>query len=149
MGKKNAAALAAAPASRGQRKYMTGVTSDSSGYDGSSEIPSFGLEPGNKMPTRMCDFRLCTGNFAYLDFLVSLKDDVSLERISMDGFGCNNCSAPAMDKRDGSLLLRMVLDGKIEQEECRRIIICYFTKNADAIGWTDALEEYKLIDAKL
>jgi hypothetical protein len=124
--------------------WMKDVKTNNSGYDCCSTVPTFGLSPGNTMPTRMCDFRLCTGDIAMMDWVL-VDECVSLKAVSFDGYGYCNCDAAAMNTTDSSLLVAMVRGGRINQDECRRIVTAYVCKHKDSI-WEDALKEYSLIE---
>jgi len=98
--------------------------------------------------SRKADYYLCClDSSVFIDFNSSPNNEISLIRISFDGFGC--CSidnkAKNLNLEDSRKFIQ-----EIEQEELNQIAITELVKKAIRINkqfiWTDALEKYGLIE---
>ena len=97
--------------------------------------------------SRKADYYLCClDSSVFIDFNSSPDNEISLIRISFDGFGCCNI--------DGNAKNLNLMDSKqfieeINKEELNQIAITELVKKAIKINnefiWADALERYGLI----
>ena len=101
------------------------------------------------MPTRPCEFCLALqGGSVFADFGLDENDQLYLERISFDGYGCCVPSwegePTKIESAISQQLLEKVKDGKVGTADVARILQSYFVNCGEAI-WVDALQSHKLI----
>lgn len=100
--------------------------------------------------TRKADFYLgCLDGCVFLDFNCTADKRINLCRISFDGYGCCNIvnNAKGLDNQTSKEFLDEVQKDNLNQEKITKFVLELIRLNKDNI-WTDALEEYKLIDNK-
>jgi hypothetical protein len=97
--------------------------------------------------SRSADFHLgCLGGSVFIDINKLGRNQISLSRISFDGYGCcelndkNNLLTQELSER----FLNEIRKDEIDQPTMTFIIRKLIEINKDAI-WADALEEYNLI----
>jgi len=99
------------------------------------------------MPTRPCSFCLSLqGGSVFADFDTDDTDNISLRRISFDGYGCCKVgeSITRMSSGDSSLLLNAIARGELGSAQVEETLRRYFRANKDVI-WSDALAEHGLL----
>src|SRR5690606_40739803 len=99
---------------------------------------------------RKADFYLeCLDGCVFLDFNFTTDKRINLCRISFDGYGCCNIdnNAKCLDKQLSKEFIDEIGKENLEQEKITKVVLELIRLNKDNI-WTDALEEYKLIDTK-
>lgn len=98
--------------------------------------------------SRNSDFYLgCLDGSIFLDFNYSNDNLVYLRRISFDGYGCCNIdnNAVCLDYKLSNDFLVEINKEDLNQEKIALIVLELIRLNKDNI-WTEALEEYNLID---
>ncbi len=98
--------------------------------------------------SRKADYYLCClDSSVFIDFNSSPDNEISLIRISFDGFGCCNIDGKAknLNLEDSQKFIQ-----EINKEKLNQIAITELVKKAIRINkefiWTDALEKYELIE---
>ena len=98
--------------------------------------------------SRKADFHLgCLESSVFLDFNCTTDNHIILRRISFDGYGCCNIdnNAKCLDDQLSKEFIDEIGKDNLDQEKITRIVLELIRLNRDNI-WTDALEEYKLLD---
>ena len=98
--------------------------------------------------SRQADFHLgCLEGLVFLDFNYTTNKQIQLCRISFDGYGCCNIDNNAMclDNQLSKEFIDEIGKGHLDQEKITKVVLELIRLNKDNI-WSDALEEYKLID---
>ena len=97
--------------------------------------------------SRSADFHLgCLGGAVFIDINKSAKNQISLRRISFDGYGCCqlNDKTNLLTQELSELFLKEMRKDEIDQATMTFIIRKLIEINKDSI-WPYALEEYNLI----
>lgn len=83
----------------------------------------------------------------FIDFNYTTVKRINLCRISFDGYGCCNIddNAQCSDSQSSKEFLDEMGNENLEQEKITKVVLELIRLNKDNI-WTDALEEYELID---
>lgn len=100
--------------------------------------------------SRKADFYLgCLDGSVFIDFNFTTDGRINLCRISFDGYGCCNLdsNAKCLNDKSSKAFIDEINKDNFEQEKITKIVLELIGLNKDNI-WTDALEEYKLIDNK-
>jgi len=100
--------------------------------------------------SRKADFYLgCLDGCVFLDFKYTTYKRINLCRISFDGYGCCNIdnNAKCLDNQLSKEFIDEIGKENLDQEKITKVVLELIRRNKDNI-WTDALEEYKLIDTK-
>lgn len=112
--------------------------------------PTFTFFKTTMAESRAADFHLgCLDGSVFIDFNYTTNNRINLCRISFDGYGCcniGNNSIPLDDQTSKAFVLEMAND-YFDQEKLANIVLEIIRRNKDNI-WTDALEEYNLIQKK-
>lgn len=98
--------------------------------------------------SRRADYYLgCLDSSVFFDFNSSPKKEISLIRISFDGFGCCNFKdkAKKFNHIDSQKLIKEIKRKELNQELIAELVKKAIEINKEFI-WTDALERYGLID---
>lgn len=98
--------------------------------------------------SRKADFYLgCLEGSVFLDFNKTMDNRINLCRISFDGYGCCDVGSDAkyLDEQSSQAFLQEIGKENLEQEKITKIVLDLIRLNKDNI-WTDALEEYNLVD---
>lgn len=98
--------------------------------------------------SREADYYLgCLDGSIFIDFNTTTDKLINLCRISFDGYGCCNIdnNAKCLDNQLSKEFIDEIGKDNLDQEKITRIVLELIRLNRDNI-WTDALEEYKLID---
>lgn len=98
--------------------------------------------------SRKADFYLgCLDSSVFIDFNLTPDKLISLYRISFDGYGCCNLDSKAkcIDDQLSKDFVEQISKDHLDQEKITKIVLELIRLNKDNI-WTDALEEYNLID---
>lgn len=98
--------------------------------------------------SRKADFYLgCLDGSVFIDFNLTIDKRINLCRISFDGYGCCNLNnnAKCLDDKSSKAFIDEIGKGNFDQEKIRKIVLELIELNKDNI-WTDALEEYNLIE---
>ena len=98
--------------------------------------------------SRKADFYLgCLDGCVFLDFNYSTDKRINLCRISFDGYGCCNIdnNAKCLDSQLSKEFTDEIEKDNLDQEKITKFVLELIRLNKEYI-WTDALEEYKLID---
>ena len=101
-----------------------------------------------EMPdTRKADFYLgCLDSSVFIDFNLTSDNLISLCRISFDGYGCCNIAdSNTLNSELSKRFIEEIKKDKLEQEKLTPLVKEIIKLNQEYI-WTDALEEYNLID---
>ncbi len=102
-----------------------------------------------QMPdTRKADFYLgCLDSSVFIDFNLTSDNLISLCRISFDGYGCCNITDTKnlLNFELSKKFLEEIKKDKLDQEKLTPLVKEIIKVNREHI-WTDALEEYNLID---
>lgn len=102
-----------------------------------------------KMPdSRKADFYLgCLDSSVFIDFNLTSEKLIRLCRISFDGYGCCNLdnNSKNLDDKSSKDFIDEIDKDNLDQEKITRLVLELIQINKDNI-WTDALEEYNLID---
>jgi len=98
--------------------------------------------------SRKADYYLCClDSSVFIDFNSSAENEVSLVRISFDGFGCCNLDEKAkkLNPKESLKFIKEMKQNKLNQESITKLVKKAIKINKEFI-WTDALERYKLIE---
>ena len=102
-----------------------------------------------EMPaSRKADFYLgCLDGCVFIDFNLTSDNLISLCRISFDGYGCCNITDTKnlLDFELSKRFIEEIRQDELNQEKLTPLIKQIIKINQEYI-WTDALEEYNLID---
>ena len=102
-----------------------------------------------KMPdSRKADFYLgCLDSCVFIDFNLTTDKLISLCRISFDGYGCCSLkdSLNLLDFEKSKKFIKEITKDELEQESLTPLVLELIEINKGHI-WTDALEEYNLIE---
>lgn len=102
-----------------------------------------------EMPdSRKADFYLgCLDGSVFIDFNLTSDRFISMCRISFDGYGCCNLTDNnnLLDFEKSKQLIAELTKDELDQENLTPLVKELIKINQDYI-WTDALEEYNLID---
>jgi hypothetical protein len=98
--------------------------------------------------SRKADYYLgCLEGSVFMDFNCTTYKQLYLCRISFDGYGC--CSldsnSKCLDDQLSKDFIEQISKDNLDQEKITKIVLELIRLNKDNI-WTDALEEYNLID---
>ena len=97
--------------------------------------------------SRKADYYLgCLDGSVFIDFSRLSNDQISLIRISFDGYGCCNLDnkAELLNKEESALLIKELDNEPLNQEVITALVKKAIEINAEHI-WNDALEEFGLI----
>jgi len=97
--------------------------------------------------TRKADFYLgCLDGSVFIDYNRNGNDQISLVRISFDGYGCCNLDKKAipLNKEDSALFFEELNKENLNQEKITDLVTKTIEINKENI-WNDALEEYNLV----
>ena len=101
------------------------------------------------MPSsRQADFYLgCLEGSVFIDINSTTNNRFNLCRISFDGYGCCNLdnNAKCLDDQLSNEFIEQLGKDELDQEKITKIVLELIRLNKDNI-WTDALEEYNLIE---
>ena len=134
------------------------ILNDNSFYDGKGNLilnmpvekteADFGFFKTQMPESRKADFYLgCLDGSVFIDFNRTKEDLISLCRISFDGYGCcdlfdkSNHLNPELSKQ----FLNEMTKDELNQATLTTLVKEIIEINKENL-WTDALEEYKLID---
>jgi hypothetical protein len=97
--------------------------------------------------SRIADYYLgCLDSSVFIDLNLNNKGQIYLQRISFDGYGCCEIeNSMTLDKRDSIIFVDEMGKELIDQITIEKLVKSLIKLNADKI-WTDALEEYELLD---
>jgi hypothetical protein len=98
--------------------------------------------------SRKADFYLgCLEGSVFLDFNYTTTKRINLLRISFDGYGCCELGneAKCLDEQSSKEFIHEIGKDILDQEKIPKLVLDLIRLNKDNI-WTDALEEYKLVD---
>ena len=98
--------------------------------------------------SRKADFYLgYLDGSVFLDFNSSTDNHIYLCRISFNGYGCCNIenNAKCLDSQLSKDFIEVIDKENLDQEKITKIILELIRLNKENI-WTDAIEEYNLID---
>ncbi|MBN8835651.1 MAG: hypothetical protein J0I09_00175 [Sphingobacteriia bacterium] len=98
--------------------------------------------------TRKADFYLgCLDGSVFIDFNQSSDRLISLCRISFDGYGCCNIGhkANSLNFETSQKFVEEVEKDELDQNKLAPLVKQVIRLNKEYI-WTDALEEYNLLD---
>jgi|SRR5690606_7277452 len=98
--------------------------------------------------SRKADFYLgCLDGSIFLDFNWTTDKRINLCGISFDGYGCCNIdnNAKCLDDQSSKDFIIEIGKDNLDQEKIKKIVLELIRLNKENI-WTDALEEYNLID---
>ena len=102
-----------------------------------------------EMPeTRKADFYLgCLDSSVFIDFNLTSDNLISLCRISFDGYGCCNITNTknSLSFELSKKFIEEIKKDKLDQAKLTPLVKELIKINQEYI-WTDALEEYNLID---
>lgn len=97
---------------------------------------------------RRADYYLgCLDSSVFIDFNRMGNDQISIVRISFDGYGCCNLDnkAELLDEEESKLFIKEVDKEPLNQDVITALVKKAIEINAEHI-WNDALEEYELIE---
>lgn len=97
--------------------------------------------------SRKADYYLgCLDSSVFIDFN-RIVNQISLVRISFDGYGCCNLDKKAelLNKEESALFIKELDKESLNQEVITVLVKKAIEINAEHI-WNDALEEYELIE---
>jgi hypothetical protein len=100
--------------------------------------------------TRKADFYLgCLDGSVFIDFNRIGNDQISLVRISFDGYGCCNLDkkAESLNKVESALFIEELNKENLNQEAITALVKKAIEINEEHI-WNDALQKYELIEKK-
>jgi hypothetical protein len=100
--------------------------------------------------SRKADFYLgCYNGSVIIDFDLMTDNRIQLRRISFDGYGCCNLddNAKYLDEHLSKEFIEQMTKNNIDQEKLNSIVLELIRLNKDKI-WTDALNEYNLIETQ-
>ncbi|RAR46201.1 hypothetical protein [Flavobacterium lacus] len=98
--------------------------------------------------SRKADYYLgCLDGSVFIDFNFTTDNLINLCRISFDGYGCCNLDSnvKCLDEKLSKDFIEQINKDNFDQEKITKIVLELIQLNKDNI-WTDALEEYNLID---
>lgn len=98
--------------------------------------------------SRKADFYLgCLGGSVFLDFNYTADRRIDLRRISFDGYGCCNIDnkSKCLDSQKSKEFIDEIQKDNLDQEKITKVVLELVRLNKENI-WTDALEEYNLIE---
>lgn len=101
--------------------------------------------------SRKSEFYLgCIDGSVFIDFNLTSEKLIRLCRISFDGYGCCNLdnNSKSLDEKLSKSFINEINKINFDQEKITKIVLKLIEMNKDYI-WTDALEEYDLIDKKI
>jgi hypothetical protein len=101
--------------------------------------------------SRKADFHLgCLVGSVFIDFNLTSEKLIRLCRISFDGYGCCNLdnNSKSLNEKLSQSFINEIDKINFDQEKMTKIVLILIGMNKDYI-WTDALEEYNLIDKKI
>lgn len=96
---------------------------------------------------RRCDLTLALQDVAFADFDLDNEGQLSLLRISFDGFGCctpERRDVIPMSRADSALLLEHVADENLGADEVSEVLVRYFEQHRSVI-WEDELIAHELV----
>ena len=98
--------------------------------------------------SRKADFYLgCLDGCVFIDFNITSDKLISLRRISFDGYGC--CNLPGnpnlLNLEKSKRFIEELTKVELDQENLTLLVREIIKINKEFI-WTDALDEYKLIE---
>ena len=108
----------------------------------------FGFFKTEMPASRKADFYLgCLDGSVFIDFNQSNNELISLCRISFDGYGCCNITdkSNSLNSEMSKKFIEEITKDKLDQEKLTLLVKEVIKINKEFI-WTDALEEYDLID---
>lgn len=108
----------------------------------------FGFFKTEMPASRKADFYLgCLDGSVFIDFNISKEGQISLCRISFDGYGCCNLteSKKLLNFELSERFIEEIKKERIDQKKLAPIVKAIIKLNQEHI-WTDALKEYNLID---
>jgi hypothetical protein len=108
----------------------------------------FGFFKTTMPDSRKADFYLgCLDGSVFLDFNSTPDKQINLCRISFDGYGCCNLdnNSKYLDNQLSQEFIDEIDKDNLDQEKIMKVVLELIRLNKENI-WTDALEEYKLID---
>lgn len=109
---------------------------------------NFGFFKWTMPDSRKADFYLgCLDSCVFIDFNLTTDKLISLCRISFDGYGCCNLTdnSKQLDFEKSKKFIDEITKTELDQESLTPLVLELIKINKEHI-WTDALEEYKLID---
>lgn len=109
---------------------------------------NFDFQKASMPETRKADYYLCCLNGSvFIDFNSSNKNEISLVRISFDGFGCCslNKKAKKLNMKGSQKFIQEMKQSELNQESITELVKKAIRINKKFI-WSDALERYKLIE---
>jgi hypothetical protein len=98
--------------------------------------------------SRKADFYLgCLDGSVFIDFNYTADRRIDLCRISFDGYGCCNIDkkAKCLNNHLSKEFIDEIGKDNLDQEKITKVVLELIRLNKDNI-WTDALEEYNLIE---
>ncbi|WP_109098497.1 hypothetical protein [Aquimarina sp. AU58] len=98
--------------------------------------------------TRKADYYLgCLNGSVFIDFNSSKDNRIYLRRISFDGYGCCQLEnfENKLNNEDSKIFIKEITREVINQNVTEKLVKKLIKMNAFQI-WSDALEEYKLIE---
>ena len=98
--------------------------------------------------SRKADFYLgCLDGSVFIDFNFTIDKLINLCRISFDGYGCCDLddNTKSLDDQSSKTFIEEIRKDNLDQEIITKIVLELIRLNKNNI-WTDALEEYNLID---
>jgi hypothetical protein len=111
------------------------------------EMQNFNFFKTSMPNTRKADFYLgCLDSSVFIDFNKLESGQVSIVRISFDGFGCCNLKAKGepLNIEESELFLHQMKVDIIDQKIIATLVGTAIRMNKEQI-WIEALEKYKLI----
>jgi hypothetical protein len=108
----------------------------------------FGFFKTTMPDSRQADFYLgCLDGCVFIDFNLTNDKLISLRRISFDGYGCCNLTdnSNTLDLEKSKQFVEELTKDELNQENLTPLVGEIININKEYI-WTDALEEYNLID---
>ncbi|MBE7475824.1 MAG: hypothetical protein D8M26_10790 [Ignavibacteriae bacterium] len=108
----------------------------------------FGFFKTTMPESRKADFYLgCLDGSVFLDFNYTTDKRINLCRISFDGYGCCNIdnNAKCLDDQLSQDFIYEIGKDNLDQEKITKFVLELIRLNEKNI-WTDALEEYNLIN---
>ncbi|MBL7888648.1 MAG: hypothetical protein JNL24_03790 [Bacteroidia bacterium] len=112
--------------------------------------PNFDFFKTTMPESRKADFYLgCLDSSVYMDFNCTADRRIYLCRISFDGYGCCNITnnAKCLDEQLSKKFIHEIGEDNLNQEKITKIVLELIRLNKDNI-WSDALEEYGLLEIK-
>ncbi|NOQ74007.1 MAG: hypothetical protein GQ574_18520 [Crocinitomix sp.] len=98
--------------------------------------------------TRLADYYLgCVDSSVFIDFNLTSQKKIQLVRISFDGYGC--CNLPKhsnlLNQEDSQIFIEELKKQPLDQAKLAVLVKKIIEINSGNI-WSDALEEYGLIE---